>query len=106
MIKSAREEHKTPLEIAEHYTKLFFDDLKESSVDDVKSYLNRRETRLDSAIFDRSDCRSCQKRNVCNLLLFDSSEETCLDCSCFERKTHETVLEEIKSIKGKNLKIY
>lgn len=84
----------------------FFDDLKESSVDDVKSYLNQRETRLDSAIFDRTDCRSCQKRNVCNLLLFDSSEETCLDCSCFERKTHETVLEEIKSIKGKNLKIY
>ncbi len=27
MLKSAREEHKTPLEIAEHYTKLFFDDL-------------------------------------------------------------------------------
>ena len=28
MIKSAREEHKTPLEIAEHYTQLFFNDLK------------------------------------------------------------------------------
>lgn len=28
MLKSAREEHKTPLEIAEHYTKLFFDDLQ------------------------------------------------------------------------------
>ena len=28
MIKSAREEHKTPLEIAEHYTSLFFEDLK------------------------------------------------------------------------------
>lgn len=28
MLKSAREEHKTPLEIAEHYTKLFFEDLK------------------------------------------------------------------------------
>ena len=28
MLKSAKEEHKTPLEIAEHYTKLFFDDLK------------------------------------------------------------------------------
>ena len=28
MLKSAREEHKTPLEIAEHYTKLFFNDLK------------------------------------------------------------------------------
>ena len=28
MIKSAREEHKSPKEIAEHYTKLFFDDLK------------------------------------------------------------------------------
>ncbi len=27
MLKSAREEHKTPLEIAEHYTKLFFEDL-------------------------------------------------------------------------------
>ena len=27
MLKSANEEHKTPLEIAEHYTKLFFDDL-------------------------------------------------------------------------------
>lgn len=27
MLKSAKEEHKTPLEIAEHYTKLFFDDL-------------------------------------------------------------------------------
>lgn len=26
MLKSAKEEHKTPLEIAEHYTKLFFDD--------------------------------------------------------------------------------
>ena len=28
MIKSAKEEHKTPEEIAEHYTKLFFEDLK------------------------------------------------------------------------------
>ena len=28
MLKSAREENKTPLEIAEHYTKLFFDDLE------------------------------------------------------------------------------
>lgn len=28
MLKSAREENKTPLEIAEHYTKLFFNDLK------------------------------------------------------------------------------
>ena len=28
MLKSAKEEHKTPLEIAEYYTKLFFDDLK------------------------------------------------------------------------------
>ena len=28
MIKSAREEHKTPLEIANHYTELFFNDLK------------------------------------------------------------------------------
>ena len=28
MIKSAREEHKSPEEIAKHYTKLFFDDLK------------------------------------------------------------------------------
>ena len=28
MVKSAREEHKTPEEIAKHYTKLFFDDLK------------------------------------------------------------------------------
>ena len=28
MLKSAREENKTPLQIAEHYTKLFFDDLK------------------------------------------------------------------------------
>ena len=27
MLKSAREEHKTPLQIAEYYTKLFFDDL-------------------------------------------------------------------------------
>lgn len=28
MLKSAREEHKTPLEIANHYTKLFFNDLE------------------------------------------------------------------------------
>ena len=28
MLKSAREEHKSPKEIADHYTKLFFDDLK------------------------------------------------------------------------------
>ena len=28
MVKSAREEHKSPEEIAKHYTKLFFDDLK------------------------------------------------------------------------------
>ena len=28
MLKSAREEHKTPLEIAKHYTSLFFEDLK------------------------------------------------------------------------------
>ena len=33
MIKSAREEHKTPLEIAEHYTKLFFDDLKDLNIE-------------------------------------------------------------------------
>ena len=33
MIKSAREEHKTPLEIAEHYTKLFFQDLKELNIE-------------------------------------------------------------------------
>ena len=29
MIKSAKEENKTPKEIAEQYTKLFFDDIKE-----------------------------------------------------------------------------
>ena len=33
MIKSAREEHKTPLEIAERYTKLFFDDLKALNIE-------------------------------------------------------------------------
>ena len=33
MIKSAREEHKSPEEIAEHYTKLFFDDLKALNVE-------------------------------------------------------------------------
>ena len=33
MLKSAREEHKTPLEIAEHYTKLFFDDLKALNIE-------------------------------------------------------------------------
>ncbi len=33
MIKSAREEHKTPLEIAEHYTTLFFNDLKDLNIE-------------------------------------------------------------------------
>ena len=33
MLKSAREEHKTPLEIAEHYTKLFFKDLERLNVE-------------------------------------------------------------------------
>ena len=33
MLKSAREEHKTPLQIAEHYTKLFFDDLKSLNIE-------------------------------------------------------------------------
>ena len=33
MIKSAREEHKTPLEIAEYYTNLFFNDLKELNIE-------------------------------------------------------------------------
>ena len=33
MIKSAKEEHKTPLEVAEHYTKLFFNDLKDLNIE-------------------------------------------------------------------------
>ena len=33
MLKSAREEHKTPIEIAEYYTKLFFDDLKSLNIE-------------------------------------------------------------------------
>ena len=33
MLKSAREEHKTPMEIAEHYTKLFFNDLERLNVE-------------------------------------------------------------------------
>ncbi len=33
MIKSAREEHKSPEEIAEYYTKLFFDDLKDLNIE-------------------------------------------------------------------------
>ncbi len=33
MLKSAREEHKTPLEIAEYYTNLFFEDLKELNIE-------------------------------------------------------------------------
>ena len=33
MIKSAKEMHKTPLEIAEHYTKLFFKDLKNLNIE-------------------------------------------------------------------------
>ena len=33
MLKSAREEHKTPLEIAEHYTKLFFEDLERLNIE-------------------------------------------------------------------------
>ena len=33
MLKSAREEHKSPLEIAEHYTKLFFKDLERLNIE-------------------------------------------------------------------------
>ena len=33
MLKSAREEHKSPMEIAEYYTKLFFDDLKSLNIE-------------------------------------------------------------------------
>ena len=33
MLKSAREEHKTPLQIAEHYTKLFFNDLERLNIE-------------------------------------------------------------------------
>ena len=33
MLKSAREEHKTPLEIANHYTKLFFNDLESLNIE-------------------------------------------------------------------------
>lgn len=33
MLKSAREEHKSPLEIAEHYTKLFFRDLERLNIE-------------------------------------------------------------------------
>ena len=33
MLKSAREEHKTPLEIAKHYTKLFFEDLESLNIE-------------------------------------------------------------------------
>ena len=33
MLKSAREEHKTPLEIAEHYTELFFRDLERLNIE-------------------------------------------------------------------------
>ena len=33
MLKSAREEHKSPMEIAEYYTKLFFDDLKALNIE-------------------------------------------------------------------------
>ena len=39
MIKSAKEMHKTPLEIAEHYTKLFFKDLKNLNIDKVDGIL-------------------------------------------------------------------
>ena len=33
MLKSAREEHKTPLEIGKHYTKLFFEDLESLNIE-------------------------------------------------------------------------
>lgn len=33
MLKSAREEHKSPMEIAEHYTKLFFQDLEALNIE-------------------------------------------------------------------------
>ena len=33
MVKSAKEMHKSPIEIAEHYTKLFFEDLKELNIE-------------------------------------------------------------------------
>lgn len=33
MLKSAREEHKSPIEIAEHYTQLFFNDLKDLNIE-------------------------------------------------------------------------
>ncbi len=33
MLKSAREEHKTPMEIAEYYTKLFFNDLERLNIE-------------------------------------------------------------------------
>ncbi len=33
MIKSAKEQHKTPMEIAEHYTKLFFEDLSALNIE-------------------------------------------------------------------------
>ena len=39
MLKSAREEHKTPLEIAEYYTNLFFEDLKELNREKGKTLL-------------------------------------------------------------------
>lgn len=36
MLKSAREEHKSPLEIAEHYTKLFFRDLERLNIETLE----------------------------------------------------------------------
>ena len=36
MLKSAREEHKSPLEIAEHYTKLFFRDLERLNIETME----------------------------------------------------------------------
>ena len=37
MLKSAREEHKTPLQIAEYYTKLFFNDLERLNIETPES---------------------------------------------------------------------
>lgn len=42
MLKSAREEHKSPLEIAEHYTKLFFRDLERLNIETLKLYVKHR----------------------------------------------------------------
>jgi cysteinyl-tRNA synthetase len=74
MLKSAREEHKTPMQIAEYYTKLFFDDLADLNIETPEIVCKATEHIPDMLEYVKKLMKNGYAYETSNTIYFDVSK--------------------------------